>query len=137
MDNLPPSIDHLNGRKYQESTEQKYKSIVLFLKENQHQIKLATDKEEFNEILSGILEAKNAQMQKRLATDGASLRGFPELRSIFKSNPLANEVRKYLVTFYRSSSSKKEDYYLELKTFYEENKKLFDSLCNFIFTFSN
>ena len=135
--NLRPFIAHLknkNGNKYRKGTKQKYERIVLFLKENQHQIKLATDEIKLDKILSNILKAKNPEMQKQLALDAFTLYKSPEIESIFKSNPLANRVRKYLKTIYRNLNPMKRDYYLELKDFYEENKELFDSYCNFILT---
>ena len=129
--NLPDQLKREDGSKYEKSTLQKYQRIVSFLKENQDQINLATDKNELNKILSVILKAKDDDdYKKRLATDAVGLYRFPQITSIFESNPFADGVRKYLVNFYYSLSPMIDLHYLELKDFYEENKELFDHLCN-------
>ena len=137
--NLPESIDHLQdqyGQKYPNYITQGYERIVSFIKKHQDQLKVAADRDQLHKILSDIFEKEGNEIQKRLAQDATALTKFPELE-LLKSNSLANQIRIYLRNFNRRKGPTSEFYRMKLANFYEDNKQLFDPLCNFVSLFSN
>ena len=121
--NLPLSIDHLkreNGVKYGKYVMEGYKRIVSFLKKHQDKIKVATDRDQLNEILTDIFQTEMNVDQKRLALDANTLTKFPPIDSIFKSNAFADGVRLYLRNIHRRLKTTEGSDPMKLASFYEE-----------------
>ena len=136
MRTLSPSIDHLkreNGKHYPNHIKKSYQGIVSFIKYHQDKLKVAADRDQLHKILSDIFENEGNDIRNRLAHDATALTNYPQLRAIIDKNPLLKDVRIYLRNFYASSSPMNDSHRMKLTNFYEDNKELFDSLCNFTF----
>ncbi len=138
--NIPSSINNLkleNGQNYPKGVRERYRILVSFIKDHQEQLKVATNRDQLNTILSQIFETEVYFDQKSFAADVVTIALYPQVESILKSNQLANNVILYFQDLYKSLSLIYASHRMKLAKFYEDNRGLFDFWCNFIFGLSH